>query len=393
MRVLQVHNAYRQPGGEDQVVAAERELLEEHGHEVRIFGADNDEIGGLRSRLAVAWKAPYDPVSRRRLAAEIENWRPDVVHVHNFFPLLTPAVFDACEEQGVPVVMTLHNFRLVCPGAFLYRQNSICEDCLGGRAWRGVVHRCYRGSLLGSWAVARMVDHHRQRRTWHKMVDRFIVMSEFARQKFAAAGWDPERIAVKPHFCAAPGETATAGERSGALFAGRLSPEKGVNTLLTAWAEIPHPLLVAGDGPLRGAIETSANAEIRLLGWLSRQDLSTRMRQAACLVVPSEWYETFGMVVIEAFAHGLPVVAARIGALAELVDDGVNGLLFSPGDADDLANKVRRLLENPAEAARMGDQASAVFSAKYTPEINYPQLLQIYQEAIDAKKIRSRPRH
>lgn len=393
MRVLQVHNAYRQPGGEDQVVAAERELLEEHGHEVRIFGADNDAIGGLWSRLAVAWKAPYDPVSRRRLAVEIENWRPDVVHVHNFFPLLTPAVFDACEEQGVPVVLTLHNFRLVCPGAFLYRQNAICEDCLGRHSWRAFRHRCYRGSFLASLAVVRMVEFHRRRQTWRHKIDRVIVMTEFSRKKLVAAGWAAGQLTVKPHFARGAGGYLVPSGRVGALFAGRLSPEKGVATLLEAWSGIDYPLFLAGDGPLLAGVEDEGNPQIHRLGWLSRDELSSRMWQAAFLVVPSEWYETFGLVIIEAFAHGLPVIASRLGAMAEIVEDGVTGLHFEPGNPHDLAAKVKWMQEHPEDLRRMGENARRAYEDKYTPERNYQMLMAVYREVMDEKRKSPPPRN
>ena len=393
MRVLQIHNAYKQAGGEDSVVAAEADLLRSHGNEVRLFGADNRAIDGPLSQLIAAWRAVYSVPSRQRLEQVLADWQPDVVHVHNLFPLLTPSVFDACIAFGVPTVMTLHNFRLVCPGALLFRQGRICEDCLGTSPWRAVMHRCYRGSLPGSLVVARMAAYHQRRRTWQRKVDRFIVMSEFARSKFASVGWEPERISVKSHFCRQPVPVENSGEtRSGALFAGRLSSEKGLEILLAAWQNMPRELRLAGDGPMRGTFESCDNGNIHLLGWLSSAELSVEMAKAACLVVPSMCYESFGVVVIEAFARGLPVIASRIGALPELVEDGVTGLLFEPGNAEELAAKARQLLENPAEAVRMGNNAREVYAARYTPEKNYPQLLSIYQEAIDEKKADSRPR-
>lgn len=393
MRVLQAHNAYRQAGGEDSVVAAEAGLLRDHGDEVRLFGADNAEIGGPWSQLTTAWRATYSVPARRRLERLLAEWRPDVVHVHNLFPLLTASVLDACRVFGVPSVMTLHNFRLICPGALLCRHGKVCEVCVGTSPWRAILHRCYRGSLFGSMASARMVEYHRKRDTWQSKVDRFIVMSEFARQRFVASGWAAEKVLVKPHFCRPPELDGKDAVRHGAFFAGRLSPEKGVRTLLSAWKQISQPLKLAGDGPLRSEVEAACGSRaIQPLGWLTSRQLSEQMRNSVCLVVPSGCYETFGMVVIEAFSHGLPVVAARIGALPELVEDGVNGLLFEPGNAEDLAAKARRLLDNPREAARMGESARATYRAKYTPERNYPQLRSIYQEVIDGKKSGSRPR-
>lgn len=387
MKILQAHNTYRQPGGEDQVVNAERELLEENGHEVQLFGADNDDIVGFWRRLVTAWRAPFDATVRRRLAGVLRQWRPDVVHVHNFFPLLTPSVFEACQDIGIPVVMTLHNFRLLCPGAYLYRDGAICEDCLDASSYRAVLHSCYRNSFLGSLAVARMVDIHRRRQTWQQKVDRFIVMTDFSKNKLLEAGWDVGQIVVKTHFSPRPPCDINASEPVGALFAGRLSPEKGISTLLKAWSGLPNVLSLAGEGPLRNEVEVCGNPLVHLLGWLSPEEMSLQLRSAACLVVPSEWYETFGMVVIEAFAHGLPVIASRLGSLAELVNDGVTGLHFEPGNADDLRAKVRWLTDHPEERRRMGDNARRVYEEKYTPERNYELLLSIYQGVIqDGKK-------
>ena len=393
MKVLQIHNAYRLRGGEDSVVAAEAAMLRDHGAEVRLFGSDNATISGPWSQLTTAWRAPYSVITRRRLEKELAAWRPDVIHVHNLFPLLTPAVFDATRAAGIPSVMTLHNFRWICPGALLWRQGRPCEDCLGTAPWRAVVHRCYRRSLLGSLAVARMVDRHRRRGTWQQKVDRFIVMTEFAKSKFLAAGWEGDRIAVKPHSCPLPDPAPEIWERHGALFAGRLSEEKGVATLLDAWRQIPQPLRLAGEGPLAAEAAISGHAYIQLLGWLSREALAAEMQKSVCLVVPSECLETFGMVVIEAFAQGLPVVASRLGALSELIEDGVTGLLFSPGDASSLASKVRFLLENPDRAALLGRNARGAYAARYTPARNFQKLLQIYQDAISGKKTGSRPEY
>ena len=386
MRILQIHNTYRQAGGEDSVVATERDLLESHGNEVRLFGADNSVINGPIKKLSTALRVTYNVEVRRRLEGELKSWRPDVVHVHNFFPLLTPSVFDACRNSKVPVVMTLHNFRLLCPGALLWRHGEVCELCLKSRPLPGILHRCYRDSFLGSLSVARMVDYHLRRRTWATKVDRYIVMTEFSRQKFISAGWEPGRISVKPHSCRpstvfAPENT----ERQGALFAGRLSLEKGVSTLLAAWRHIPHPLRLAGDGYMRGEINKENNRNIHMLGWLSSQELSKWMSQVVCLVVPSECYETFGMVILEAYAHGIPVIAPRIGALEELVEEGKTGFLFTPGDSVELAAKVNYLLERPDDAKRMGENARSVYFRDFTPERNYTQLVHIYQEMLNGE--------
>jgi glycosyltransferase involved in cell wall biosynthesis len=238
-----------------------------------------------------------------------------------------------------------------------------------------------------------MVQYHRRRRTWREKVDRFIVMTEFARQKFAAADWEARRFVVKPHSCPPAAAPPDFSERRGAFFAGRLSPEKGVATLLNAWEGFAYPLSLAGDGPLRNEVERCGNPSVRLLGWLSSQEMSAQLRQASFLVVPSEWYETFGLVIIEAFAHGLPVIASRLGAMAELVKDGVTGVHFEAGNPDDLGSKVRWLLEHPEECRRMGENARRESEEKYTPERNYQLLMNIYREVVDEKKKSHQRRH
>ena len=385
MRVLQLHNLYKIAGGEDVVVEAEKALLEANGHEVALLQEDNDRITDTLSQAIAAVGTIYSPSAKKQVREEIARFRPDVVHVHNFFPLLSPAVYDACREAGVPVVQTLHNYRLFCAGAFFLWNGKPCEDCMGKFfPWPGVVRGCYRDSRLGSAAVGAMQSLHRVRGTWQERVDRYIALTEFAREKFIEGGLPGGKIAVKPNFVnpdPGPGE----GRGGYAIFVGRLSPEKGVDTLLEAWERLGKaiPLKIVGQGPLaekvRGAASKLANVE--WLGRLPLAELYELMGEAQFLVFPSQWYETFGRVAIEAFATGTPAIAANIGAVAEIVEDNRTGFHFRPGDPDDLAAKVEWVLEHPEDLARMRREVRAEFEAKYTAAQNYRQLMEIYELA------------
>jgi glycosyltransferase involved in cell wall biosynthesis len=381
MRVLIVHNGYRQRGGEDTVVANEHALLDRHGWETRLWTVSNDAIAGAWSTVTAALRTPYSPQARDRLAAVIAEFRPEVVHVHNFFPLLSPSIYDACRDAGVAVVQTLHNFRTICAGGMLLRDGRRCEDCIGASPYHAVLHGCYRGSHIGSLPIARMIDVHRRRGTWRQKVDRFIALSAFAKGKFVAAGFPAERIAIKPNFTANLPVGGSA-ERAGALYVGRLSAEKGIATLLSAWEGLDAPLRLIGDGPLRGLVDRAAGARIVATGWLAPAAVADEMARAAFLVVPSIWPEGFPMVVVEALAQGLPIIASRMPALEEIVEDGVTGLLFCSVDPADLASKVRWACRHPKALGRMGAAARRVYEHRYSPEVNLQRLAKIYEAAI-----------
>lgn len=385
MKIVQLHNYYQQSGGEDRVVEAEAELLRSRGHLVELYSVRNDGITGPISKLRTAWNLSYSAIARDRLRAALRRLRPDLVHVHNFFPLLTPAVYDACRDAGVPVIQTLHNYRTICPGAYLLRDGQICEACLNGSAYQAVRHGCYRGSRLETLPVAHMVETHRRQGTWHQKVDRFIALTPFARDKFIAAGFPGDRMIVKPNFCMDRATATSSGLRQGALFVGRLSAEKGIRTLLAAWQSLDVPLSIIGDGPLADMIHAAALPSVTLLGRKTPGEIALEMERAAMLIMPSEWYETFGLVLIEAFCHGLPVIASRLGAMADLVTDGQTGLLFEDRNPHDLAAKVRWMMDHPAETAAMGARARLEYQARYTPEANYAQLWSIYEQALEQR--------
>lgn len=383
--VLLIHNAYQRPGGEDEVFAEEASLLESRGHRVLRYTAHNDSVAAM-GRAALAGKTLWNQEAYRELRSAIRRGRPDVVHFHNTFPLVSPAGYHAAAAEGVPVVQTLHNYRLLCPNGLFFRDGGPCEDCLGKRlAWPAVAHGCYRGSRPASGAAAAMLSAHRALGTWTRKVDAYIALTEFAREKFVAGGLPEERIFVKPNFV---GRDAGAGAGTGgyALFVGRLSREKGVGTLLSAWERMGDeaPLLkVAGDGPLSDAVAAAAKAPgIERLGHRTPREVRSLMKDAAMLVFPSECYETFGKVVVESFSAGTPVVVADGGATAELVEPGRTGLRFRSGNSADLADKVASLARRPRELEGMRRSARAAFEERYTAGRNHEMLAEIYARAI-----------
>ena len=389
MKILLMHNYYQHSGGETVVLEREKAVLEEHGQEVRIVATHSNQITSMLSKVAAAAKSIYSPSARRMAEAEISAFKPDIVHVHNFLPLLSPSVYYACRSAGVPVVQSIHNYRQVCPGGQLLRKGQVCELCVKKRfAWPGIVHACYKGSTAATATVAAMLSIHHALGTWEKLVDVYIAPCDFVRRKLIEGGVPPLKIEIKPHFVDDDGCVGD-GKGGYALFAGRLSPEKGVDTLLASWEELDNiiPLIIAGDGS-SAALLSDAQAKIqnlKCLGWVPHESVRDLMRGAAFLIVPSKWYEAFGLVIIEAFSVGTPVIVSAFGAIQELVCDAITGWHFQPGDARDLVAKVKWAVSHPEYLREMRVRARAEFEAKYTPERNYELLMRIYQRACAAK--------
>ncbi len=387
LRILLVHNFYQYRGGEEQELFAEQHLLAEHGHRVELFTASNDQVMTPYAAIKTALNVAHSKASRRRLAAKIWEWRPDIVHVHNFFPLLSPSIYDACIEQGVPVVQTLHNYRLLCAGALLMRKGRICNACLPGSLLHSVLHGCYKNSRLATLAVAYMIAYHRSKRTWHQKVDAFVVCSNFARRVFSENGINPLRIWVKPSLVYPdPQSRASTFQGKFFIYAGRLSAEKGILTLLRAWRQHQDvPLKIAGEGPLRKKIELLALeyglTNTVFLGQVPHNQILDLMKRSCCLIFPSECYENFPVAVAEAYACGVPVIASRLGAMEEIVNHGATGLHFSPGSPSDLASKVEWAQLHPSELTSMGAKAREKYERLYAPEKNYTTLMAIYEMA------------
>jgi glycosyltransferase involved in cell wall biosynthesis len=377
-KVLVVHNAYRHRGGEDSVVDSELALLRGKGHQVVEYIRHNDEIDGASS-MPLAAQSLWSHQTTSEVAAMLARERPDVVHVHNTLPLVSPSVYWACARAGVPVVQTLHNFRLACPQAMFLRQGRVCESCLGRVPWRAVAHGCYRGSRAQSAVVAATSTLHWMLGTWSRKVSRYIALNEFCRDKFIAAGLPPERVAIKPNFVDEPRAVEKLA-RHGFLYVGRLSVEKGVSVLLdAAQRDRREDVKIAGSGPQAGLL--NAVPQVEALGVLDSDGVMQALSRAQALVVPSVWYENHPRTLVEAFACGTPVIASRLGAMPALVTEGVTGLLFNPGDAQDLARVMRWASEHPREMAAMGARARDAYESKYSPAENYRQLIEIYDAA------------
>lgn len=392
MKVLQVHNFYQQAGGEDNVCRTERELLTDGGHEVHLFARTNSTIrtNGIWTNMQLAAQAIWSDGSYRDLLSLLRDQRPDIVHFHNTFPLISPAAYYACRTAGVPVVQTLHNYRLLCPAATLFRDGGICEDCSKSGLWQSVRHSCYRDSKKATIVSAAMLAFHRVRGTWTHAVDCYIALTEFSRAKFVAQGWPAAKLVVKPNFVH-PDPGARHATGTCALFVGRLSIEKGILTLLKAWQQLPVsvPLRIVGSGPLRDHAERMVSGchSISFVGQLERGAVLREMANARFLVFPSEWYECFPVTIAEALACGIPVIASNLGAMQEIIENGRTGLHFTPGDADDLAAKVAWAWEHPEEMAVMGRNARAEYEAKYTAERNYEMLMSIYNGVLRGKNV------
>ena len=387
MRIVLVHNRYLQAGGEDVVFVSERALLRRFGHKILEYTKDNQAIGHM-SRVGLLADTLWSRRSYAELREILRRQCPDLVHFHNTFPLISPAAYYAAAAEGVPVVQTLHNYRLLCANAYLFRGGGPCEDCVGKTIpWPAVAYACYRDSRAASGVVATMQSVHRLLGTWAQKVDRYIALSRFSKAAFVRGGLPADRIAVKPNFVPDPGLPARdAPKRRGALVVGRLSEEKGLETLAAAWRNLDLPLNVLGDGPLMGTLCRDAPPNVCLLGPKGRDEVTAAMQQAAFLVMPAVWYEVFALVLVEAFAAGLPVIASRLGAMVEFLEDHITGLFFTPGDPEDLAAKVRWAEEHSEEMRRMGENARRVYEENYTPEVNYRQLMAIYEQAIEANR-------
>jgi len=381
MRIAIFHNRYRLRGGEDAAVDAQVELLAKAGHEVRLFAVDNrDEIKGAGGALRAARHARWNPTMSARVARWLEDFPADVAHVHNFFPLLSPALHHALAGRGVPVVQTLHNYRLLCGNALLLRDHRPCCECVDRSPWRAVRYGCYRGSRAQTAVWADAITHHRRRGTWRDCVDRFVVPSETAGRVMIAGGLPADRIRVLPNPVADPGPPASPGD--GAVVVGRLAPEKGVDLLLEAWRALGEvKLTIVGTGPEESRLRAQAASlpNVRFLGDVSHDRALDAMAAASFAIVPSRAIEVFGMTTVEAMACGRPIVVPRGSAMAEPVESGRTGMVFESGDATSLADASRALAEDPELATLMGEEARRVYEDHYASDAVCEALESLYE--------------
>jgi glycosyltransferase involved in cell wall biosynthesis len=391
MRILKVHNYYTSGGGEDTVFLSESALLRSQGHEVFEFLEHNSKIESMNKAI-VALNTIWSRPSYLRMKEYLIETRPDVVHFHNTFPMISPSAYYACRDVGIPVVQTLDNQRLMCPASSFYRDGKLCLDCLGKTPpFPGIVHGCYHNSHLHTAVVASLVTFHHWMRTWQTKINAFLCSTNFYRDLFVQAGFPADKIVVMPHFVPSPQNIDfTTTTREYALFVGRLDPEKGVRTLIEAWRHLNIPLRIRGSGKLENELREYVSRydmnHIEFVERLDDQQLSALIGNARFLIMPSEgYYETFGMVIVEAFSRSVPVIASNIGVVSELVADGQTGLLFNAGDSVDLANKARWLWDHPLEAQNLGQSGNIEYQMRFTAERCYRTLIALYEKLAGSK--------
>ncbi|MCC9157994.1 glycosyltransferase [Streptomyces parvulus] len=402
MHVLVAHNRYAsaQPSGENKVVDQEVALLRGAGHRVGVFERRSDDIAArsLPGKAAVPLLVPWNPAVRREFTARLRAERPDVVHVHNVFPLLSPAILAACADAGVPAVATLHNYTQVCPPGTLQRDGGPCTECVGSGPLPAVRHGCYRGSRLATVPLA--VSMSVNRRRWWSGVERFFCISAAQRDVLVGAGMPAERLSVKHNFVPEPGVVRT-GPGEHLLFLGRLAEAKGVRLLMAAWDELAAgggvgvPLVIAGAGPLEGEVTAWAAGrdDVRRVGLYDTARCREALARSVAVVAPSTWLEAFGLVVVEAMAAGVPAVAAGHGAFTELVEDGVTGLLHRPGEASSLAACLRRITAEASRNREMGRAARRRYERGFSPDVGLERLLEGYRTAIAGRSALARGGH
>ncbi len=389
LNILFCHNYYQHLGGEEETVFKEKELLERNGHKVILFTRNSDEIDNFNffQRIFSLFEVVFSFLVYRRLKKIIEKESPDIVHVHNIFPLISPAVYYAAKSCHIPVVQTLHNYRFLClNGLFLRNNGRICEKCQKGDFIYGILNKCYRRSFMQSFVMAFVLFIHREIRTFNSKVDILIAPSCFLKDKFTKVGFPESKFCVKPHFTEISDNMSLAPFENYAVYIGRLSKEKGLFTLVKAFKKINEVnLKILGEGAYRERLDNYITEEkianVSLFGYIKGAEKDKILKRAMFLVLPSEWYENMPYAILESFACGVPVIASSIGGLRELVTDGYNGLLFEPGNAEDLAQKIGRLAGNKELLLEMRENARKTAEEKYSEKIGYKNLMAVYRRA------------
>jgi len=386
MKLLYLFNLYQQPGGENLWVRSEPELFRARGHDVIIYERDNKEIQGwsLGKKAALLWQARWSRESYAAVRELIRRERPDIAHVYNTLVLLTPSVYYACRDEGVPIVQSVYNYRLLCPAGNFLREGKVCEECVEHSLLRSIRHACYRDSYVQSAALAATLTSHRRMGTWTSVIDRYLVPTAFMKRKLVENGLPAERITIKPNYHE-PDPGLREETDGSVLYTGRLSEEKGIHTLVEAWKLLKNPplLRIIGDGPLRSSLARTLadhpGLRVELMGLQNHSQVISHLKTASCFVLPSEWYEAFPHVILEAFACAVPILASRIGTLPDVITDGITGMLFDPGSPEDLASKMNWMLQHPATVSNIGIAGRHEYVTKYTADKNYERLLGIYE--------------
>jgi len=392
MKILIVHNHYGRfaQGGEANVMNAEARLLTEHGHEVMKYERTNAEIyedGSLVDKVRAFCDVGWSEKSYQEIRKVIQDFDPDIMHVHNYWLALTPSIFAAAKECGVKTVLTLHNYRLICPGNQFMRNNEPCTLCLDGKGWRCMVYRCFPDRSMLKCLLSTILYYKTSARSFlSPWVDAYISLTAFGHSRFIAAGLPAKKVFVKPNFMPDPlgCPTFSGDEGNGGFYAGRVSAEKGIETVIDAWAGLEYPLRVAGDGPLLGEMKRKATCSVRWLGWQSRDETLIFLKKSTFFIFPSILYEGFPLSLLEAMALGKPIIASDLGPRREMIEDGVSGLLFEAGNPKDLRAKIETLISDPSLRMRLGQAARDTYLSRYTPEKNYEMLINVYEHALQS---------
>lgn len=391
MKILICHNYYRSsaPSGEDAVAENEINLLREHGHEVITYTKHNDDLDDstFAKKLSIAKNTIWSSKTHNELSEFLAQHKPDIAHFHSIFPQISPSAYKACYDSNVPVVHTLHNFRSICPGALLQRDEKVCELCLHGSILNSLKYKCYRNSYLATGALTATIIFNRFISSYTKYVSQYIALTDFATSRMVLGQIPRDLISIKPNFLPLSPEPGT-GDGNYAVYVGRLSIEKGVKTLFSAWKDIDMKLKVIGDGPLMEELKNLPSEDLKNIefcGYLDRATILEIISNATFQLVPSEWYEGFPMVLLEAFSCGTPVIGSDIGSIGEIVENDITGMKFIPGNIESLKSTIRKMLSDKNKLNEMRISARKVFDSKYSKEISYNILINIYKNAIKAR--------
>lgn len=393
MKILQIHNFYQTFGGEDMVVSLEKELLEAKGHKIVQYIRHNEEIKGYSffKKVEFFLNTIYSRNTAKDLSRSINENRPDVAHIHNVFPLISPSVYYCLRRHNIPVVQTVHNYRFLCPNGLFYTKSAICERCKKGNVLQCFLNKCYKDSFLLSGLYALTFWIHRRIKTFQNKVDIFVTLSYFTKDKLVEGGFPKDKIETEGNFLLQDGIRKTYDKENYAVFMGRLSSEKGLITLLKAFQKVNKlKIKIVGKGKLeqelKRYIKKNKMLQVEMVDFISGNERLELLGKAKFSIVPSQCYEHFPISVLESFAAGTAVIASKIGGLPEIVEDGKNGLLFEPGNSEDLAEKIIYLYENPDKALEMGKYAHKCVEEKLTPQRHYNRLMEIYEKAIEGNE-------
>jgi glycosyltransferase involved in cell wall biosynthesis len=394
MKILVIHNFHRSGSvsGDDFSADKEIKLLESYGHTIVKFVPSNDEFDGssISKKVFIALQIPWSFISFKKIRKIIVKQNPDIIHIHNIFPLLSPSVYYAVQREKIPVIQNLHDYRLLCPRAFFLRGGEVCEECRKISFFKSIQYGCFQNSRIRTVPVALMLHLHHSLKTFQSKIDAYICLTNSQRSIFLDAGFEKEKLFVKPNFIEDTFIKEQYQTGRFALFFGRIGEEKGISTLIKAWKYLPDVLLkILGGGPDTEKFKSLAMGlnikNLDFLGYKPHLECMKMVSSAMFLIAPSIWYETGIRTIIEAFSQSKPVIASHLGAMADLIEHGKTGLLFQPNNAEELASKVRWLWEHPEECYKMGINARKDYETKYTPEKNYEMLLDIYKEVLARK--------